>query len=108
MLILSVVIRCAPLYSFPLTFLYSHSSYHQVKVAFRMTVCQSVSLGVGPHLGLMTIYLLLFDSYGLVFVGVLSDERTSLSPVYDAGPGQRSFLGSESFGTRDHILQAQI
>jgi hypothetical protein len=30
---------------------------------------QSASLGVEPHLGLMTRYLLLFDSYGLVIVG---------------------------------------
>jgi hypothetical protein len=30
---------------------------------------QSVSFAVEPHLGLMTRYLLLFDSYGLVFVG---------------------------------------
>jgi hypothetical protein len=30
---------------------------------------RSVSLGVEPHLGLMTRYLLLFDNYGLVFVG---------------------------------------
>jgi hypothetical protein len=30
---------------------------------------QSVSLGVEPHLGLMTRYLLQFDSYGLLFVG---------------------------------------
>jgi hypothetical protein len=30
---------------------------------------QSVSLDVEPHLGLMTRYLLLFDSYGHVFVG---------------------------------------
>jgi hypothetical protein len=30
---------------------------------------RSVSLGVEPHLGLMTRYLLLFDSHGLVFVG---------------------------------------
>jgi hypothetical protein len=30
---------------------------------------QSVSLGVEPHLGLMTGYLLLFASYGLIFVG---------------------------------------
>jgi hypothetical protein len=30
---------------------------------------QSVSLGVEPHLRLMTRYLLLFDSYGLVTVG---------------------------------------
>jgi hypothetical protein len=30
---------------------------------------QSVSLGVEFHLRLMTRYLLLFDSYGLVYVG---------------------------------------
>jgi hypothetical protein len=39
----------------------------KVKVTLRLTVSQSVSLGVELHLGLMTIYLLLFDSYGLVF-----------------------------------------
>jgi hypothetical protein len=39
-----------------------------VKVTLRRTVNQ-LSLGVEPHLGLMTRYLLLFDSYGLVFVG---------------------------------------
>jgi hypothetical protein len=33
------------------------------------SVSQSVSLGVEPHLGHMTRYLLLFDSYGLVIVG---------------------------------------
>jgi hypothetical protein len=33
------------------------------------SVSQSVSLGVEPHLGLMTRYLLLVDSYGLVFAG---------------------------------------
>jgi hypothetical protein len=41
----------------------------KVKVTLRLTVSQSVSLGVEPHLGLMTRYLLLSDSYGLVFVG---------------------------------------
>jgi hypothetical protein len=41
----------------------------KVKVTLRLTNSQSVSLGVGTHLGLMTRYLLLFDSYGLVFVG---------------------------------------
>jgi hypothetical protein len=36
---------------------------------------QSVSLGVEPHLGLMTRYLLLFNSYGIVFLlGALSDS----------------------------------
>jgi hypothetical protein len=41
----------------------------KVKVTFRLTVSQSISLGVGYHLGLMTGYLLLFNSYGLVSVG---------------------------------------
>jgi hypothetical protein len=54
----------------------------KVKVTLRLTVSQSVSLGVEPHLGLMTRYLILFDSYGLVSVGRLSNERTGLSFVY--------------------------
>jgi hypothetical protein len=41
----------------------------KVKVTLRLTVSQSVSLGVELHIGLMTRYLLLFDSYRLVFVG---------------------------------------
>jgi hypothetical protein len=41
----------------------------KVKVTLRLTVGQSVSLGVESHLRLMTRYLLLFDSYSLVFVG---------------------------------------
>jgi hypothetical protein len=55
-------------------------------------VSQSVSLGVEPHLGLMTRYFLLFDIYVLVsfFMGTLSDERTVLSFVYAAGLCQRS------------------
>jgi hypothetical protein len=43
----------------------------KVKVTLRLTVCQSVSLGVEPHLWPMTRYLLPFDSYGLVFLGRL-------------------------------------
>jgi hypothetical protein len=45
-----------------------YSSKSKVKITLRLTVSQSVSLGVESHLGLMTRYLLLFDSYGLVFV----------------------------------------
>jgi hypothetical protein len=41
----------------------------KVKVTLWLTVCQLVSLGIEPHLGLMTRYLLLFDNCGLVFVG---------------------------------------
>jgi hypothetical protein len=40
----------------------------KVKVTLRVTVSQSVSLDVEPHLRLMTRYLLLFDGHGLVFV----------------------------------------
>jgi hypothetical protein len=40
----------------------------KVKVTLRLTVSPSVSLGVEPHLRLITRYLLLFDSYGLVFL----------------------------------------
>jgi hypothetical protein len=49
----------------------SASKSQKVKVTLRLTVGQSVSLGVEPHLGLMIRYLLLFDSYDLVFVGRL-------------------------------------
>jgi hypothetical protein len=41
----------------------------------------------------------------LFFWGALSDERTVLSFVYAVGPHHSVFLlGSESLGTRDHIL----
>jgi hypothetical protein len=48
--------------------------------------------------GLMTRYLLLFDSYGLVFLGALSDERTGLSFAYAAGPRQRSLSRKRLLG----------
>jgi hypothetical protein len=55
-----------------------------------MTVSQSVSLDAEPHLGLMTRYLLLFDSYGIVLWGALSDKRTGLSFIYADGARQLS------------------
>jgi hypothetical protein len=72
----------------------------QVKVTLRLTVSQSVSLGVEPQLGLMTRYLVLFDSYGLFLWGALPDERTGLSFVHAAGPCLRSLSRSESFWMR--------
>jgi hypothetical protein len=62
----------------------------KVEVTLPLTVSRSVNLVVEPHLGLMTKYLLLFDSSGLVFWGALSDERTGLSFVHVAGHCQRS------------------
>jgi hypothetical protein len=41
----------------------THTFQIKVKATLRLTVSQSVSLGVEPQ------YLLLFESYGLVFVG---------------------------------------
>jgi hypothetical protein len=80
------------------------------KVTLRLTVSQSVSLGVEPHLGLMTRYLLLFDSYVLVFVG-RPLTRTRICLLYSymlLALTSVVFLGSESLGTRYHILLSQI
>jgi hypothetical protein len=48
---------------------HSRPSQSQIKVTLRLTVSQSVSLGIEPHLGPMTRYLFLSDSYVLVSVG---------------------------------------
>jgi hypothetical protein len=73
------------------------------------SVSQLVGLGVEPHLGLMTRYVLLFDSYGFVFCGAPSLTRGRVFLLYMlldlAGA---VFLGSESRGTRYHILLSQI
>jgi hypothetical protein len=59
-------------------------SQSQVKVTLRLTVSQSVSHDQ---------ILLLFDSYGLVFLGRPLCERTDLLFVYAAGPRQLSVSG---------------
>jgi hypothetical protein len=61
----------------------------KVKDTLQLTVSQSVCLGVEPHVGLVTGYLLLFDLV-LFLWGALSDERTGLSFLFAAGPRQRS------------------
>jgi hypothetical protein len=83
----------------------SGSSKVKVKVTLRLTVSQSVSLCVEPHQGLMTRYLLLFDSYGLVFCGALSLTRGRVCLLYMLLTlASIVFLG----GTRDHILLSQM
>jgi positive regulator of sigma E activity len=63
----------------------------KVEVTLRLTVSQSVSLGIEPHLGLVTRYLFFFLQLRVCFLwGALSDERTGLSFVYAAGSCQRS------------------
>jgi hypothetical protein len=53
-----------------------------VKVTLRLTVSQSVSLGVKLHLGLMTTYLLLFDNYGYRLCGAPSLTRGRVCLLY--------------------------
>jgi hypothetical protein len=72
-------------------------------------VSQSVSLGVEPYLGLMTRYLLLFDSYDLVFVGrPLWWEDRSVFCIFCWLSRAQYFSSHESLGTRDHILLPQV
>jgi hypothetical protein len=95
------------LYEESLTNLSLHSDWSlllefKVKVTLRLTVSQSSGLGVK----LMARYLLLFGTYGLVFVG------RPLWRVYLLymllALASAVFLGSESLGIRDHILLSQI
>jgi hypothetical protein len=80
----------------------------KVKVTLRLTASQSVSPGVEPHLGLMTGYLLHFDSYGLVFLGRPLTRGWVCLLYMQLALASVVFLGSESFETRDRILLSQI
>jgi hypothetical protein len=61
------------------------------------------------HLGLMTRYLLLVDSYGFVFCGALSLTRGRVRLLYMLlAHASAVFLWSESLGTRGHILLSHI
>jgi hypothetical protein len=72
-------------------------------------VSQSISVGVEPHLGLMTSDLLLFDSYGLVFCGAPSLTRGRVCLLYMLlALASALFLRPESFGSCDRILLSQI
>jgi hypothetical protein len=60
-------------------------------------------------MSLTTRYLLLFDSYGLLLWGVLSSDRGRVFFLYMLlDLASVVSLGSESLGTRDHILLSQI
>jgi hypothetical protein len=67
-----------------------YTSYIKVQVTLRLTVSQSVNLGVEPRLGPMTRCLLLLNVMVLFLWGALSDERTGLSFSHATGPCQRS------------------
>jgi hypothetical protein len=85
-----------------------NSSGHSSQSNFA-TDGQPVSFGVEPHLGLMARYVLLFDSYGLVFCWAPSLTIGRACVLYMLlALVSAVFLGSESLGTRDHILLSQI
>jgi uncharacterized protein YebE (UPF0316 family) len=56
-------------YELPVTVSYRELLFVKVKITLRLTVIQSVSLGIEPHLGPKTRYLFLSDSYVLISVG---------------------------------------
>jgi hypothetical protein len=69
----------------------------KAKVTLRPTVREPVCLGVKPHLGHKTRFLLL-SVVGLFMWGALSDERTGLSFTITAGPRQRCGCNSQLAG----------
>jgi hypothetical protein len=73
------------------------SSSPTIRRATVEVVSQSVSLGVEPHLELTTSYLLLFDSYSLVFLGL---------PLWreDGSVFQIMLLSGQSYFTTDGLL----
>jgi hypothetical protein len=93
--LLQLLERCLPLESTLIHF----SLTVKVKVTLRLTVSQSVSLDVEPHLGLMTRYLFLFDSYGLVPVGrpLWREDESVFYICYWPLPAQ-SFSSPSSLG----------
>jgi hypothetical protein len=68
-------------------------------IATERSGSQAVSLGVKPRLGLMIRYLLLFDSYGLVFVGAPSPTRgRSIFCICCWPSPEQSFSGPSTLG----------
>jgi hypothetical protein len=80
----------------------------KVKVILRLTVSQSVSLGVEPHLGPMTRFITVWQLRSS-FCGAPSLTRGRVCLLYMLmALDSAIFFGSQSRGTRDHILLSQI
>jgi hypothetical protein len=85
----------------------THCVRVKVKVLLWSTVSQPVSLGVKPHLGPRTRYLLLSDSRCFFDVGrpLWREDDVQSSPVNCCWPSPaQSFLVSGPVGTHDHIF----
>jgi hypothetical protein len=80
----------------------------KVKVTLRLTVGQSVSLGVEPHLGHVIRYVLVWQlRSGFCGAPSLTRGRVCLLCMLLV-LASAVFLGSESLGSRDHILLSQF
>jgi hypothetical protein len=79
----------------------------KVKVTLQLTVSQSVSCRApsGDH---DQIFVTVWQLRSCFLWGTLSEERTGLSLYMLLDLASAVFLGSESFGTRYHILLSQI
>jgi hypothetical protein len=101
----SLLLACCtcPAYRYTSAAYYSASSQSQVKVTLRLTVGHSVSLGVEPHLGLMTIYFIVWQLRSC-FCGAPSLTRELVCLLYKLLVlASAVFLGSESLGSHDHF-----
>jgi hypothetical protein len=79
----------------------------QVKVTLRLTVSQSVSLGVKSQA--YDQILITVPQFLSCFCGAPSLTRGQVCHLYMLlALASAVFLGSESLGTRDHILLSQI
>jgi hypothetical protein len=75
----------------------------------RPTISRPVCLGVKPHLGPKTKFLLLSDSYGFVDVGIPSVTRGGVSRLqFVLVLASAVILWSESHRIHDYILLSQI
>jgi hypothetical protein len=100
-------LRCTPL-----CFFNSHSDLRERERESHCdwrSVSQSVSLSVEPNLRLMTRYLLLFDSYGLVSVGrPLWREDGSVSCICCWPLPVQSFSGQVPWDSRPYFTVSNL
>jgi hypothetical protein len=81
----------------------------KVKVKLRPTVCRPVCLWIKHPSGATTKFLLLLDSCGFCWCGALSPTRGRVCCLQLLlALASAVILGSESRGTRNHILLPQI
>jgi hypothetical protein len=84
----------------------------KIKIVLRPTISWPICLGARhpseTRDQFSSFFKLCLDSTGVLMLGALSDERTGLKFTIASGLASAVILGSESRGTKDHILLPQI